>query len=139
MLKKYAPYIVLLAAALLLFFLKQHQRGGDTTRQHTRVTTDAVDTKDNFNRFPDSIFYTKHARCRMDCRHISESEVKEILQQGKVNGKKIEEDERGVKYPIDGRTKEDKMVRIVVAPKRNNIVVVTVIDLDKDWPCGDCK
>lgn len=75
----------------------------------------------------------------MECRHITEEEVKEILQTGEVVANKVEEDSRGKTYPIDGRTKEDKMVRIVVAPKRNNLVIVTVIDLDNDWPCGDCK
>ena len=32
-----------------------------------------------------SIAYTKHARCRMDCRQIDEQEVKEIVQNGKIN------------------------------------------------------
>jgi hypothetical protein len=31
------------------------------------------------------IYYTKHAQCRMDCRQIDESEVKEILQDGEIN------------------------------------------------------
>lgn len=137
MLKKYAPYIVLLLAALLLFFLKRNQRGNYHT-QTTEVTTNSVIPGEEFNRHPDSILYTKHSRCRMECRHISESEVKEILENGKVNDNKIQEDDRGKTYPLEGRTKADKMVRIVVAPKRNNIVIVTVIDLDKDWPCGDC-
>lgn len=138
MLKKYAPYIVLLVAALVFFFLKRHQRGPDN-RQHTAITTDAVRTDEGFNRFPDSIIYTKHARCRMDCRHITEAEIKQILETGKLKSEKIQEDERGKTYPLEGKTTADKMVRIVVAPKKNNIVVVTVIDLDTDWPCGDCK
>jgi Domain of unknown function (DUF4258) len=61
------------------------------------------------------------------------------LETGKVNERKVEEDDRGKTYPLEGKTKEDKMLRVVIAPKRNNIVVVTVIDLDKNWPCGDCK
>ena len=140
MLKKYVPYIVLLAAALLLFFVRKNQRG-TTSNQHTEITTNAVRSDEGFNRFPDSIIYTKHARCRMDCRHITEAEVKEILENGKVNDRKIEENERGKTYPLEGKTKaDDRMLRIVVAPKRSdNIVVVTVIDLDKDWHCSDCK
>lgn len=138
MLKKYAPYIVLLLAALSFFFLKRNQRG-PAAKQRTEITTDAARTDEGFNRFPDSIIYTKHARCRMDCRHITEPEVKEILETGKLNTNKIQEDDRGKSYPLEGKTTADKMVRIVVAPKRNNIVVVTVIDLDTDWPCGECK
>lgn len=133
MLKKYAPYIVLLIAALLLFYLKSHQRGR-TVRNNIDITTNAVNGE-GFSRHPDSIIYTKHARCRMDCRHITEGEVKEILENGKVNEAKIDETDRGRTYPIDGRTKADKMVRIVVSPKKNDLVIVTVIDLDTDWPC----
>ena len=136
-LKKYAPYIVLLLAALLLFYLKTHQRGSNT-RNNIEVTTDAVTGDEPFSRNPENIIYTKHARCRMDCRHITEEEVKEILQTGKLNSDKIEEGEKGPTYPLEGRTKADKMMRIVVAPKKNDLVIVTVIDLDKDWPCGDC-
>jgi len=136
--KKYAPFIILALAAVLLFFVKRNQRGSNTT-QHIETTTDAVITDEGFNRNADNIIYTKHARCRMECRRITEGEVKEILQTGKVVANKIEETARGKTYPLDGRTKEDKMVRIVVAPKKSDLVIVTVIDLDTDWPCGDCK
>ena len=136
-LKKYAPYIVLLLAALLLFYLKTHQRGSNT-RNNIELTTDAVTGDEPFSRNPENIIYTKHARCRMECRHITEEEVKEILQTGKLNSNKIENGEKGRTYPLEGRTKADKMLRIVVAPKKNDLVIVTVIDLDKDWPCGDC-
>jgi Domain of unknown function (DUF4258) len=138
MLKKYAPYIVLLIAGILLFFVKRHQRGGNTNN-NVEVTTDAVNTAEGFSRHPENIIYTKHARCRMDCRHITEEEIKEILATGKLKTDKIDETEKGKTYPLDGRTKQDKMVRIVVAPKKNDLVIVTVIDLDKDWQCGDCK
>ena len=136
-LKKYAPYIVLLLAALALFYITQHQRGS-IVKEKVEVTTDAVTGDVPFSRNPENIIYTKHARCRMDCRHITEEEVKEIIQGGKLNQHKIEEGEKGTTYPLEGRTKADKMMRIVVAPKKNDLVIVTVIDLDKDWPCGDC-
>lgn len=138
MLKRYAPYIVLLLAALALYYLKTHQRG-TVTKGNVEVTTGTVTANEAFSRTPDTIIYTKHARCRMDCRHITEEEVKEIIQSGEVNAGKMEEDERGKTYPLEGRTKTDKMLRIVVAPKKKNLVVVTVIDLDTEWPCGDCK
>ena len=74
----------------------------------------------------------------MDCRHIDETEVMEILQNGKLNYKKIEEDNRGKTYPLEGITHDKQNVRIVFAPKEDDLVVVTVIDLDKDWDCN-CK
>lgn len=141
--KKYLPYIILVFAGLLLFYVKSHQRGGNT-RERIEVKTDAVTTTDavvesneGFSRHPQTIIYTKHAKCRMECRHISEAEIKEILETGKVNARKIEEDDRGKTYPLEGKTSTDKLLRIVVAPKKTDLVIVTVIDLDKDWPC-DC-
>lgn len=137
MLKKYAPYILLALAGLLLLWVKSHQQHGNV-REQLELVTDAVNTNEGFSRQPEKITYTRHARCRMDCRHISEADVKELIQNGKLNKEKVQESDMGKTYPLDGKTTGDKMLRIVVAPKKNDLVVVTVIDLDTDWPC-DCK
>ncbi|HMK05257.1 MAG TPA: DUF4258 domain-containing protein [Ferruginibacter sp.] len=91
-----------------------------------------------FNRTAVHIIYSKHARCRMECRHIDESEVKEILEKGEINYSRIEKDEKGKSFPVEGITHDKQRVRIVFAPKKDALVVVTVIDLDRDWSC-DCK
>ena len=135
MTKKYLPFIVLLAAALLLFYVKKNQRGSFTRNPGSNITIPAV-TDTGFNRNIHKIFYSKHARCRMDCRHIDESEVMEILQTGKLNEDKIEEDNRGKTYPLEGVTHDRQHVRVVFAPKQDELVVVTVIDLDKEWECN---
>lgn len=149
MLKRYLPYIVLVAAALLLWYVKSHQRGKRSINPATVTqvvepvknspSDNTVTTgNDPIDRTPDKLIFTKHARCRMECRHIDESEVKEILEDGVINYKKVEEDSRGKSYPLEGFTHDKQHVRIVFAPKRNDLVVVTVIDLERDWPC-DCK
>jgi hypothetical protein len=150
MLKKYLPYIVLLLAAFAILYIKSHQRGSinlntvpvqtDSRRVDDTVSaiTNGTDNPgDDFNRSVDHIIYSKHARCRMECRHIDEDEVKEILKDGKVNERKIETDDRGKTYPLEG-TAERHHLRIVFAPKGDDAVeVVTCIDLDTDWQC-DC-
>ena len=84
------------------------------------------------------IFFTKHARCRMECRHITQKEVKEIILNGKVNYNKSDlNDAKGPTYALEGITSDDQHVRIIVAPKRGHLSVVTVIDLEKDFAC-DC-
>ena len=150
MLKKYLPYILLIAAALLLFFIKKNQRGktseNPTTEQtEDRITVPAVlpadekpDEVEGFNRNTNNIIFSKHAKCRMDCREIDESEVKEILKSGRINYKKIQSDKRGKTYPVEGYTHDKQHVRIVFAPKGDGLVVVTVIDLETEWAC-DCK
>lgn len=144
MLKKYIPYFVLLAAGFLLWWVKIHQASSfpKPHKNQPDIVVPAVTTingSNDFNRSAQRIIYSKHAHCRMDCRHIDESEVKEILAGGRVNVNKIQEDERGKTYPLEGVTHDHQHVRIVFAPKENNVVeVVTCIDLDTEWPC-DCK
>lgn len=151
MIKKYLPLFVLLIAALAIWYIKSHQRGhyyvNPSTEQQGRsdmndtisaVTNTDNSTGDDFNRAANKIIYSRHARCRMECRHIDENEIKEILKDGKVNEHKIESDDRGKTYPLEGIA-EGHHLRIVFAPKDNNAVeVVTCIDLDTDWPC-DCQ
>jgi hypothetical protein len=120
MLKKYIPYFILLAAGFAYWYIKQNQNVG------------------SLNRSPARIEYTQHARCRMACRHIDESEVQEILEKGVINVNKIEKDAKGKKFPLEGITHDNQNVRIVFAPEGNRMVVITVIDLGKDWDC-DCR
>jgi hypothetical protein len=131
-LKKYLPLIVLIAAAILLFWVKKNQRGASL---HVPVEISKTNAEP-FERNINHITYSKHAKCRMECRHIDETEVKEILKEGSINYDKIEEDPKGKTYPLEGITHDKQHVRIVFAPHENKLVVVTVIDLDKEWDCN---
>ena len=150
MLKKYLPFIFLVAAALLLFYVKKNQRGDSpqppkTEQSEERITVPAVvpepekpDEVAGFNRNTENLLFSKHARCRMECRKIDEAEVREILKNGTINHKKIQSDKRGMTYPVEGFTHDKQHVRIVFAPKDDALMVVTVIDLGTEWKC-DCK
>lgn len=80
---------------------------------------------------------SKHAACRMDCRSIDMAEIKDVLTKGKLNPAKTRSDNKGITYAFEGVTHDQQKVRIVIAPKSNKNVIVTVIDLDKEWAC-DC-
>ena len=93
----------------------------------------------DFNRNTTLLIYTKHARCRMACRHIDESEVKEILQTGIINYAKSEpHDKPDPKYALEGRTHDGQQVRIIFAPSSRGMLVITVIDLQRQWQC-ECQ
>ena len=112
--------------------------GGGNDNPHADNSDPASDAID---RHPGRLVYSKHARCRMNCRHIDESEVAEILQQGRINYRKSEPAGRpDPKYALEGTTHDGQHVRIVFAMPREGqkVVVVTVIDLDTEWTC-DCK
>lgn len=145
--KKYLPYIFLLAAAAVFIYILKHQRGAlpepakineVIPTDHYPVPNTTIQDDAPFDRHTAHLIYSKHARCRMECRHIDESEVKEILEEGKLNNNKIEAGDKGKTYPLEGITHDKQHVRIVFAPKKESLVVVTVIDLDNEWPC-DCK
>ena len=126
--------IVLFAAALYFFWIKKHQQGYKG-RVEVESVTEAYTLLRGGSK---TLVYSRHARCRMICRHIDETEVKEILEKGTVNFNKIESDGRGKTYPVEGLTHDGQNVRIVFAPHEKEITVVTVIDKDKEWSC-DCN
>src|SRR5687768_4255978 len=77
----------------------------------------SVNRNRGFHRNTDYLEYTKHARCRMECRKITEAEVKEIMLEGNINYRKS-----NVKampcpvYALEGITAaDDQRVRIVFA------------------------
>ena len=85
------------------------------------------------------LILTKHAKCRMECRDITEEEIKEILHDGNINYMKSNlNDERGPTYALEGYSHEHQHLRIVFSPKKEEMVVVTCIDLDKEAEC-DCN
>ena len=134
MLKKYLPFILCIAAAALLYWIKTNQRGEKKKAEITGVEKSSE--KEPFARDTALLAYSKHAKCRMDCRQIDKEEVQDILMNGKINFQRVEEDAEGITYPIEGLTKDGQQVRVVYAPKPDAIVVVTAIDLEKDWPCN---
>jgi len=90
--------------------------------------------------------YSKHATCRMECRHITESEIRELLGTGKIPGKgKINygksevHDKPYPTYAIEGITATGKDLRIVIADVDTISRVVTAIDLKMEKDSCDCK
>lgn len=85
------------------------------------------------------LVYTEHARCRMNCRHISKSEVQDILRNGEINYRKSVLDDRPCPtYAIEGMTKDNQEVRIVFANCDYKAKVITTIDLRNKYDCY-CK
>jgi hypothetical protein len=137
--KQNTKYILLLMAGLLFFFIKVNQRGKKGNMQERVTITNAADAYSQLRTGNKKLTYSRHAKCRMACRQIDESEVKEILLNGEINFDKDRETAKGVTYPLEGKTHDGQNVRIVFAPHENDITVVTAIDLDTNWPCGDCN
>lgn len=104
-----------------------HQPGHGTAASRTHQQLIPADAQ---------LVYTRHARCRMDCRHITEAEVREVLTEGVVNeAKSNPADTPCPTYAIEDETREGQHLRIVFAPCDNTVKVVTCIDLDREFEC----
>jgi hypothetical protein len=84
--------------------------------------------------------YTKHGACRMECRGITEEEIKGVLKTGKVNYDKSEvRDKPCGTYAVEGTTPDGQQVRIIIADCDTISKVVTAIDLKMENDSCDCK
>ena len=141
--------MVLWIAALLIgvYLLNRHQsRQPNLDSRHHQVHKNGKSSPPSdrniraheFNRRSEIIF-TKHARCRMGCRQIDETEIREILLHGTINYRKSDPDSQpDPKYALEGVTRDGQQVRIIFADSDRGMVVVTVIDMQKEWNCN-CK
>jgi len=83
------------------------------------------------------LILTKHVKCRMNCRQITIDEIKEILEKGNVNQSKSTISSEGNRtYALEGYSHENQHIRVIVAPENEDLVVITCIDLNKEWPCN---
>ncbi len=116
---------------LFLIFVSCHSSNPKTAINDPAART----TKAPFDRHS-LVILTRHARCRMDCRHITIKEIHEILDSGTVNYEKSEPEARpDPKYAIEGYTAELQHLRIIVAPEAGKLIIITCIELGVEWNC----
>lgn len=130
--KKALPYFAIIVLAIIVFFVKNCGVGS-----RNKNTTSEVKQQRGLIRNPSNINYSKHAKCRMECRHIDESEVKEVISNGTINYRKsdLQKSDCSKRYAIEGYSKDRQHLRIIAVPCANELTIVTCIDLDKDWEC----
>ncbi|RYF85206.1 MAG: DUF4258 domain-containing protein [Chitinophagaceae bacterium] len=99
--------------------------------------------KEAFDRHPASLIYSRHARCRMNCRHIDEEEIKEIMEKGIINfNKSKRNDQPCPTFALQGRTSSGESLRVIFAQCQTETKVVTCYNLEEDFEChcpGDEK
>ncbi len=139
--KKILPVLLLIVMALIALTIKRcNNNSQPPIRTEKRTSENSTPTSKDLSKFDRSatnLFFTKHARCRMKCRDITQQEVKDILVNGTINYNKSDlDDPRGATYAVEGRTKDGQKVRIIFAPKKQHLTVVTVIDLELEYVCN---
>lgn len=126
--------IVLIVLAVTVFGLNKCKQSNQNYPEQN-VTTKEGDWRHH------KLIYTKHARCRMECREISEQEVTFILEQGTINVAKSKEENEEADghcptYALEGNTKDGQHVRIIFAACAKITKVITAIDLGVEHTCN---
>ena len=137
--KKQTKFILLLIAAVVIgvfLFRNIYPTARNNDNQPSQGNKKEAA---ELNRNVHNLILTKHAMCRMECRDITEEEIKEILREGDINYAKSNlNDKRGVTYALEGYSDDRQHLRIIFAPEKDRLVIVTCIDLNKEWQC-DCN
>lgn len=129
---KLAPFLIVATLAVILFLVRKNENA-DETAVAKRSSSASIR---GLNRQPNKIVYSRHAKCRMQCRDITEAEINEVLQEGKINYRKseLQKDDCQKRYAVEDKA-NGQYIRIVVAQCDNILTVITCIDLDKEWSC----
>lgn len=140
---KWAPYILIVVLGAAFLIIKTCKNNNKTepkpkvTNNDRKDPSSEVNRDRGFDRRVSFLEYSKHAKCRMECRHISQAEVEDIMHEGKINYNKSDiQNARCPRYAVEGVTKDDQRVRIVFAQCNESTTVVTVIDLETEYACN---
>ncbi len=143
--KKWIPYILILLMVIAIIIIKQCKSGKEPAPRPKVTNNDKpkdpasnkTDRDKAFDRRTSYLEYSNHAKCRMQCRKISQAEVEDIMRDGKINYNKSDlQNARCPRYAVEGVTRDDQRVRIVYAQCNESTTVVTVIDLETDFKCS---
>jgi hypothetical protein len=117
-----ATYSMILVLVLLFVFI--YKRWQEPQR------------KEAFDRTPSNLYYTKHALCRMNCRHISKEDISEIMSKGIINFNKSNKRDRPCPtFALQGETSDGEKLRVVFAQCNDETKVVTCYNLEEDFEC----
>src|SRR5689334_25323182 len=89
--KKALPLILLAVVAVALFFIKRCGHASSSSNNKSSGSTSTEVNRDRgFDRRVSYLQYSNHARCRMECRHITQAEVEEIRSEERRVGKSVD-------------------------------------------------
>ncbi len=83
------------------------------------------------------VHFTHHAKCRMGCRKIDREEVFDVLKNGQVNARKSDAQSKPCPtQSLEKRSRDQQLIRVVVANCPQTRKIITVIDLENKYQCN---
>ena len=80
--------------------------------------------------------YTKHAKCRMECRNIDPDHIQKVFNSGRINYKKSKpQDTPCPTQAREAKASDGRDLRVVYALCPSKTKVITAIDLDNEYNC----
>jgi uncharacterized DUF497 family protein len=139
---KQVMMLLLLTMPLPLLAQTRSQEYREQKRRNQQEPQEVITQQTTFKLrgYTDStqLMFTKNATCKMECLTISEADVRQVLKDGLVNTERSELDQPEKKFAVEGAASESKTLRVVVVPKGNALLLITVIRIDKKENC-DCR
>jgi hypothetical protein len=133
--KKSWPLILIIALALVIVLVKRFRTPAGGIDSRTGNTYKKSRDR-GFDRAVSYLVYTNHAKCRMDCRHISQNDIKEIMRTGEINYRKSNVDETPCPvYAVQGYTTEHEHLRVIFGQCDQSTKVITCYNLDEEPEC----
>ena len=141
--KKLAPFLILILMAILVIVIKRCKGEPLITTSKKTNSTSIAKRDHGFDRTLSYIEYTAHAKCRMQCRHISQQDVEDIMRSGEINYSKSDVNEAPCPvYAVQGYTRTNEHLRVIFGQCDYKTKVITCYNLDEDFAChcpGDEK
>jgi hypothetical protein len=129
--KKAFPYLLLALLGIAALFIKRCRSG-----RAKKAGTATVDRNRELDRQTGLLEYAGHARCRMDCIHITPQQVAHILQTGQVNMGKSETAAKPCPvYVLEGYTSDSMHLRIAFAQCDFKTKVMSCLNIDTAYDC----
>ncbi len=90
----------------------------------------------NDRKDPAELEYVAHARCRMECRGVSEEWVEKVYKKGRVNCKKSGPVRGDMRWALEMDDDIGDRIRVVVEEENGKHIVITVIRLGREDRCS---
>ncbi len=135
--KKALPIILLALLAIVALVVKRCRSTAATSKKTTKPEKDSFDRNSNLDRRTTFLEYTEHAKCRMECGHITQQTIEYILKNGDIDSASSELNAHPCPvYALQAYTSEKQHLRIIFSQCDYKTKVITCINIDSALTCS---
>lgn len=85
------------------------------------------------------LYYSRTANCKMECMKVTEEDIRQVLKEGEASIPKAKDStSTEIIFSIEGDTKTNQRIKVLVTPKGSALFVITVNPFGEKIEC-DCN